>query len=218
MTAPSPAGSAAPLERRWRVGIVGILVCAAVLAVTWWLLERAPNRLPAWEADVFTAINGWPDGLRFVLWPIMQLGNFWVWLVGSLVALAIWRRPAPALTVALATLLAWAGAKVVKDIVGRARPAAYFPDVHLRDGAVPGDGFVSGHAAVAFALATALAPWLRPRWLEVLAYALATIVAVARIFVGAHLPADVIGGAALGVACGLTARLAVGEPVDPPPA
>jgi undecaprenyl-diphosphatase len=202
----------APLHRPWRPAITAIVMSGLVFGACWWTLEHAPDRLGGWERQVFTAVNGWPDALKDGLWPIMQLGNFWVWLVGALAAIVIWRRPAPAVTVAVATLAAWLLAKVIKDIVLRPRPAAYFTDMHIRDEAVEGFGFVSGHAAVAFALATALAPWLGRRWLLVVAYTLATLVAVARVYVGAHLPLDVVGGAALGVACGATAQLIVGTP------
>jgi undecaprenyl-diphosphatase len=142
----------------------------------------------------------------------MQLGNFWVWLIGALVAAVIWRRPAPAITVAIATLSAWELAKVVKDVVLRVRPAGYLVDISVRDNAIEGFGFVSGHAAVAFALATALAPWLGRRWRIAVAYALAALVAVARVYVGAHLPLDVVGGAAVGIGCGFAAQLIVGVP------
>jgi undecaprenyl-diphosphatase len=41
------------------------------------------------------------------------------------------------------------------------------------------------------------------------------IVAFGRLYVGAHLPLDLIGGAALGVAAGSAANLIVGVPVSP---
>ena len=41
------------------------------------------------------------------------------------------------------------------------------------------------------------------------------IVGVGRMYVGAHLPLDLIGGAALGVAAGYAANLIVGVPASP---
>ncbi|MPZ71257.1 MAG: phosphatase PAP2 family protein, partial [Actinobacteria bacterium] len=64
-----------------------------------------------------------------------------------------------------------------------------------------GLGFVSGHAAVATALATVIAAYTGPA-LTITVAVLAATVALARIYVGAHLPLDVIGGAALGWAIG----------------
>ena len=68
-----------------------------------------------------------------------------------------------------------------------------------------GLGFPSGHATVAWALATMLAPHLIPR-LRPVAYLLATVVCVARVYVGAHMPLDVIGGAGLGILIGEIGR------------
>ena len=47
------------------------------------------------------------------------------------------------------------------------------------------------------------------RWIVVGA---AGFVCLARMYVGAHLPLDVVGGAALGVAVGAIARLGFGRP------
>ncbi len=44
----------------------------------------------------------------------------------------------------------------------------------------------------------------------------ATVVALARVHIGAHLPLDVVGGAALGVVLGAAWHLAVGIPDDVP--
>ena len=74
-----------------------------------------------------------------------------------------------------------------------------------------GLGFVSGHATVAFALATVQRPYRSRSW-TVGAYALAILVAFARVHLGAHLLLDVIGGAALGVLLGTSWHLAVGSP------
>jgi hypothetical protein len=64
-----------------------------------------------------------------------------------------------------------------------------------------GLGYPSGHAAVAATLYVVAAPHLRSRWRAGLA-ALTSGVGLARIYVGAHLPLDVLGGVALGAALG----------------
>lgn len=60
-------------------------------------------------------------------------------------------------------------------------------------------GFVSGHAANSFALATFVAYFLRNRWLTFTLFAWAAINGYSRIYLGVHYPGDVICGALLGV-------------------
>jgi undecaprenyl-diphosphatase len=84
----------------------------------------------------------------------------------------------------------------VKRLVRRGRPVAVGP-VKVRGQAQSGDGFVSGHAAVSVTLAAGVMRSF-PRLDPVLAV-LASTVGLSRMYVGAHLPLDVLGGAALGL-------------------
>jgi undecaprenyl-diphosphatase len=68
-------------------------------------------------------------------------------------------------------------------------------------------GFPSGHAAVSAALTTASWAYISGRE-RVLAVALAGFVPTARLYVGAHLPLDALGGSALGLAVGSAVNLA----------
>jgi membrane-associated phospholipid phosphatase len=159
----------------------------------------------SFEADIFAAVNGLPDWLYGPVWVVMQLGAIGVaCVVGVVVGLAL-RRPVLAVVFVVAPILAWWAAKVVKDVVERGRPAAEGLAVAFRGTVADGYGYVSGHSAVAFALATVVAPHIPGRW-RIAPYALATLVALARVYVGAHLPLDVIGGAALGIVVGEVVR------------
>jgi undecaprenyl-diphosphatase len=103
-------------------------------------------------------------------------------------------------------------AKAVKRVVGRGRPGDLVVGVIIRGRPATGGGYVSGHAAVSMALAVeagALVPG-RARGLPIVG---ASVVALARVYVGAHLPLDALGGAALGWAISRTGhelRLASG--------
>jgi membrane-associated phospholipid phosphatase len=74
-----------------------------------------------------------------------------------------------------------------------------------------GLGLVSGHVAVATALTLVAWPWL-PRWGRWAAAAAVTAVFFTRMYVGAHLPLDMIGGAFLGLAVAGAVRLLLGTP------
>jgi undecaprenyl-diphosphatase len=93
----------------------------------------------------------------------------------------------------------WALSKVVKEGFERPRPTTLVSQTKRRGRAQSGLGFVSGHAAVAASLCAAALPELGSTARRAAAAA-AIAVAIARVYVGAHLPLDVLGGIALGVA------------------
>jgi membrane-associated phospholipid phosphatase len=138
----------------------------------------------------------------------MQAGS----LAGAWVAAAgAWAGGSPHLARALAAAGTgvWAAAKLVKWRIGRGRPAHHVEDVRIRGSAEGGLGYPSGHTAVAFCLAAVADAEVSPR-LRPVTWALAATVGIARVYVGAHLPLDVVGGAALGLTVGaLTSRLRV---------
>ena len=187
-----------------------------LLGLSWLLLADRADTVPGWEADVFDAVNGLPEALRWPVWPVMQLGNFWMFIVGGAAVYALTRRVRPALAAAVAVGLAWVAAKIVKDTIQRARPGDLLDHVNLRESDLHGQGYVSGHTTIAFALATVLTAVLPGRW-RWLPFPVASGVGFARVYYGAHLPLDVLGGAGLGILCGLAASVAFGtiDPSDP---
>ena len=206
------ARDAETTRRRHARHVAEIAVGAGLLGLGTLLLEDARDRVPRWEQDLFASINDLPEFLKPVLLVEMQLGSFWAIPVASLGMLA-WRKPRGALTAAVAGFAAWMLAKVVKNQVERGRPFELLAGVHVRESGITGLGFVSGHTAVSFALATAITPWLKGKW-RLLPLALASCVGFARIYVGAHLPLDVLGGAGVGIACGSLSAWAFGRPHD----
>lgn len=89
-------------------------------------------------------------------------------------------------------------ALLVKPLVHRDRPYIALPGIHTPDGPVAYDpnSFPSGHAAVSFAAATAIADWSPSFALP--AYGLAVLISYSRLYNGVHYPSDVLVGAALG--------------------
>jgi membrane-associated phospholipid phosphatase len=169
-----------------------------------------PHHVGVLETDLFRLVNDLPTALYPAFWVVMQAGNVLAVGVASLVVAAT-RRFWLAANLAITGVGVWLAARWIKDQVGRERPADLLDGVHLRGPHDDGLGFVSGHAAVAVAIATLIAPYLdrRLRWVAVL---VAALVGVSRLYVGAHLPFDVIGGAALGWAAGSLVHLLLGAP------
>jgi membrane-associated phospholipid phosphatase len=160
------------------------------------LLFARSHTVSHWEEQISAQINQMPDVLHRPLWVIMQSGALGAPPAAAAVAVAAGRREAAG-RLAVSGLTAYCLAKVVKHWVGRGRPTDLLPGTLVRGRPATGKGFVSGHAAVSTALA--LEAW---HTLDGPARALPVVVAplvgLARIYVGAHLPLDVLGGAALG--------------------
>ena len=108
----------------------------------------------------------------------------------------------------------WALSKLVKRMVRRPRPASLLPGTRRRGPDAAGLGYLSGHAGVAVALGAAALPRLGPA-ARVLTLAAIPAVGLSRVYVGAHLPLDIAGGAALGLAIDGALALAQGHAIPP---
>jgi membrane-associated phospholipid phosphatase len=115
--------------------------------------------------------------------------------------------PAAALCAAAAAGAAETLTVVIKHLTERSRPPLADPGVQALIGIPDSTSFPSGHAATAFAAATAVAV-LHPR-LRVPLFALAATVALSRVYLGVHFWSDVLVGSLLGVAVGWLTVLVV---------
>jgi glycosyltransferase 2 family protein len=178
-------------------------LAAAIVLVVSATVARLDD-IPSLELRLTVWINGAPEWLADVMYPVMQLGTPWAPVVVALIIGIANRDWLLAGATVLTGFVAWFAAKGVKEVFERGRPLRYLPEIVVREGYGTGLGFVSGHATVAAATAVLAMAALPPRWRPV-AVVLAAIVGTARIVHGVHLPADVTGGWALGTLLGLGA-------------
>ena len=193
-------------DRRWSWVALGVAVPVLVVSAV-----LAARGVYGWEIAVFRAVNGLPDGVRPYLWALNQYGTAITIPIATGVAL-LFRRWALALCLGVSGVGVYLLAKAVKGFADRGRPGALIDGVIERETFAPGSlGYPSGHAAVAWAITIVVilvvlgGPW------RIVAIVLAIAVPLSRMYVAAHMPLDLIGGAALGVVVTSAVCLLVGH-------
>jgi undecaprenyl-diphosphatase len=184
------------------VAVLGLALVGASIAGA-----RHPAIHPV-EQRVFHAINGLPGFLFPVLWVPMQLGNL---VVGTAVGVVVaWAMGELELVigvlVAAALKLAserWLRRQMSEYLEVRQRPGTSQTGATLRGGDVPtsGPSFPSGHVVLVAAVGAVVWTGL-PATIAWVPWALAVLVAVGRVYVGAHNPLDVTAGLGMGMAVG----------------
>lgn len=193
--------------RTW--GAVALVGLVALVVVSRMVSDGAVSGP---EEAVFRAFNDLPGALYPLMYGLQLVG---VIAIGPLVAVVAYlageRRLA--LAAVIVTVAKLIGERLVKEVVERQRPfTSIGSSIHLR-GDVPPDGlsYASGHVILTVALGLVLSPYLSRRWRWVV-WGLVLGNAVARVYVGAHNPLDVVGGACIGAIIGAATNLAVGTP------
>lgn len=153
------------------------------------------------DQQLFLAINhlphpSWADFLALILSGVGTAGFIW-FILGLILFIKEEKKDhwffIPFLLAFLGTW--WAVEEIIKPFLGRLRPNLEMGAIII-DGGNNGFSFPSGHATVAFALATVLAAkeknW---RWWL---YLLAGAITFSRVYLGKHYPFDVAAGAVFG--------------------
>jgi len=162
------------------------------------------------DEDILSRIAAWrsPSGI-VVATDITALGSATVvtlFASCACVVFALARKPRIVARLIASVVGALLLSSILKAFVSRDRPSAA---ISLTQTA--GDSFPSGHAFVASALFVAIAVIARERFgpsratraVVILCTAIASLVAVSRVYLGAHYPTDVLAGFALGTSWAL---------------
>ncbi|WP_245668507.1 phosphatase PAP2 family protein [Nocardia xishanensis] len=195
-----------PVRRRGadlQLAVAGVAVCAALAwACGSGVVDRADHAL-------FRMINTLPDGLFRPFWLIQLAGVLGAPAVVAAIALGARRFRLAAGLLLLIPVKLVVERDILKSLVVHRRPGAIMADAVLRDVPTVGSAFPSGHALLLFGMVTLLIPY-SSRGQRSVTLAIAILAAVARIYLGAHTPLDVMGGAAAGIAVGALLNLIVG--------
>jgi undecaprenyl-diphosphatase len=148
---------------------------------------------------VFHAVNGFA-GRNSILDAVMIASAKYLPIAFAVALLALWlswraRNQRGALLAGVSALVALGLGQLIGKALPRPRP--YLS--HTVNQLIPPSldtSFPSDHAILGFAVAVMV--WRYNRRAGAALLVLATVMAIARVFVGAHYPADVLGGAALG--------------------
>jgi undecaprenyl-diphosphatase len=155
------------------------------------------------DYSLFRAINGLAGRSRALDEMMISLAKYSP-LIFAAVLVALWvtwshRNQRGALLAGISALVALGLGQLVGMALPRERPYLTHR-VALLITHSPDTSFPSDHTTLAFAIAMVIVLFNRRLGLALLAFGL--VVAYARVFVGAHYPGDVLGGAVLGALTG----------------
>lgn len=157
------------------------------------------------NAMIFQAINGTANTSKLIDFLGVFFADYllYITVVFFLVLLFINKTRLMAISVAISVFLARVIiAEPIKRIFHIARPYIAVDNAKKMVGE-NGDyfSFPSGHTAVFFAIAAAIF-YFNKKW-GMIAFVVATLVGISRIYVGVHWPVDVVAGALIGILSGI---------------
>lgn len=169
------------------------------------------DRIQQLDTEAFLWINGHHNTL--LDWVMWTLSQHWCWIAVLLLAFGLLTlRHEPRrwwlvlASIVLCFLLADQGSvHLFKDTVCRLRPCHALEGVRMFRTHCGGQyGFVSSHAANAFAVVTFFVlRYRRLPWAKILLLLWALLTCYSRAYLGKHYPGDLIGGAVFGAVIGL---------------
>jgi undecaprenyl-diphosphatase len=187
--------------------VAGLLTLVGLLMLVIWIGNTVDGGVvSALEKNVFIFINHWPNIFKYSMILVQYLGLLVVPAIAAGIAL-LYKKYVLAILFMLIIPAKILAEKIVKANFQRERPKVYIEEAILRgDVQASGLSFTSGHAIIIFAIVTLASPFVS-RKIRYVLWTLAVLCIVARVYLGAHLPLDVIGGALIGISMGLVLLL-----------
>jgi membrane-associated phospholipid phosphatase len=174
------------------------------------LLWSTGQRIDTWTFLLLNLRGRHPPWLDMLMGGFTQIGNGVVIAALALI-LFFTGDHLMAYGLSLGALTLWLVVELVKALVHRGRPFIRLSQARIVGHRAGGRSFPSGHTSQAFFMATLMAGYFHAGvWAMCLLYAIALVVGITRIYVGAHYPRDVLAGAILGSAWGLLAGIVYG--------
>jgi membrane-associated phospholipid phosphatase len=184
-----------PYKGHFKLYLTGLILSLLVFAVgAFWANSGKPMD---WEENLFLSVNGWPEALYKPMMILAFMGGGWfaATAVATAFATQFYRLAA---RLAISILAGYGLTAICKHLIDRARPDAIVGDAISR-ATEAGMGYPSTHAAIITIILLTLLPYLKWRWRWIVPVGIAAV-CLSRLYLGPHLPLDVVGGVALGTA------------------
>lgn len=163
---------------------LGLLIARGPIGLLELYFFRFMNELPGFLTPLFTLIS--------------LFGTIGFVFVATGVSI-VRKHYAHSLKFLLAGVTAWLVVKWLKTFEFRPRPSEILPNVQLRESLDSVIGYPSGHAAVVAALGVVAYHSLPKKFHKYITFLIISV-CLSRLFLGMHLPVDVIGGFGIGLA------------------
>lgn len=141
---------------------------------------------------------------------ITYLGNAGIlWIILSLVFLIFKKTRKTGICTSTALIFDLLSVNVlIKNLAARTRPYELIEELTILIEKQSDYSFPSGHTAASFAFVSVL--WFTaPKKVSIPLTVLACLISLSRLYLGVHYPTDILGGAVIGVVCGIAAVAAI---------
>jgi membrane-associated phospholipid phosphatase len=180
------------------LGKVRILLFPPFVATVVFLLLLIPVHL--FNHQLFRLLNGWHSPLTDAVWLTFTTvgdGFFLAIIMGAFVV----KNPRVAAMGLIVLVISSLVIHAIKAVFPTPRPATVLGAIHVVGPLLRSGSFPSGHAASGTAAALAVWYCYESRIAGLVAMAVGLFIGLSRIFVGAHFPQDVVGGAVCAFGC-----------------